>query len=152
LLVAHDVAGVGAKAMTHLSAKWAWLGEAAGPGRHVVRLSYGRGESAESATGAASAVDTSDAAMADLARRDLSHLLGLPVGPEQVLASAVQRWPHGLARLIPGRRERVVALREDLARDWPGLHVIGAGIAGNGLAAVIADTRQALEPLTRSNR
>ena len=37
-----DESGVTAKATTHSTAKWAWLAEAAGPARHVVRLSYGR--------------------------------------------------------------------------------------------------------------
>ncbi len=39
MLVHPDAAGVGAKALTHATAKWPWLAEAAG-GRHVLRLSY----------------------------------------------------------------------------------------------------------------
>ncbi|MEO6310589.1 MAG: FAD-dependent oxidoreductase, partial [Leifsonia sp.] len=42
VLVAAGTPGVGAKALTHVSAKWGWVAEAAGPGRHVLRLSYGR--------------------------------------------------------------------------------------------------------------
>ncbi len=37
---------VRAKALTHATAKWPWLAERAGPGRHVLRLSYGRAGSA----------------------------------------------------------------------------------------------------------
>ncbi|MBO9577828.1 MAG: FAD-dependent oxidoreductase [Microbacteriaceae bacterium] len=39
-LVASGAPGIRARAFTHSSAKWAWLGEAAGPGRHLVRCSY----------------------------------------------------------------------------------------------------------------
>ncbi|WP_150460837.1 protoporphyrinogen/coproporphyrinogen oxidase [Nesterenkonia ebinurensis] len=46
ILVAPAVEGIGAKAMTHISAKWAWTAQALqarlGPGHHLVRLSYGR--------------------------------------------------------------------------------------------------------------
>jgi len=41
-LVAEGAPGIEARAFTHASAKWAWLGEALPPHRHVVRLSYGR--------------------------------------------------------------------------------------------------------------
>jgi oxygen-dependent protoporphyrinogen oxidase len=38
-----DGSGVGARALTHVTAKWPWVAESAG-GRHVLRLSYdGRG-------------------------------------------------------------------------------------------------------------
>ena len=40
LLVAPGASGIRAKALTHATAKWAWLAEAAGPHRHVLRLSY----------------------------------------------------------------------------------------------------------------
>ncbi len=43
ILVARQATDVRAKALTHATAKWPWLADAAGPGRHVVRLSYGRG-------------------------------------------------------------------------------------------------------------
>lgn len=60
VLVADGASGVTARALTHATAKWAWLREAAG-GRHVVRLSYdGR------ATG-----------IRDLARADAERLLGV---------------------------------------------------------------------------
>ena len=63
LLVAQG-APVGARALTHATAKWAWLREVAG-GRHVLRLSY----------------DATPADPADAARHDAEALLGvrLPV-------------------------------------------------------------------------
>ncbi|MFP5312449.1 MAG: protoporphyrinogen/coproporphyrinogen oxidase, partial [Actinomycetes bacterium] len=42
ILVAPQTPGIQAKALTHATGKWDWLAAAAGPGRHVVRLSYGR--------------------------------------------------------------------------------------------------------------
>ncbi|WP_034648137.1 NAD(P)/FAD-dependent oxidoreductase [Cellulomonas sp. HZM] len=44
VLVARDATDVDAKALTHATAKWPWLAHAAGPSRHVVRLSYGRAD------------------------------------------------------------------------------------------------------------
>ncbi|WAC67078.1 protoporphyrinogen oxidase [Agrococcus sp. SL85] len=50
VLVADDAASIRAKAMTHSSAKWPWLREAAA-GREVVRLSYGSGAGAPATEG-----------------------------------------------------------------------------------------------------
>ncbi len=44
ILVAPQTPGMQAKALTHATAKWDWLAAAAGPGTHVLRLSYGRSE------------------------------------------------------------------------------------------------------------
>jgi oxygen-dependent protoporphyrinogen oxidase len=49
VLVAAGTPRVRAKALTHATAKWAWLARAAGPGRHVLRLSYGVSSSATDA-------------------------------------------------------------------------------------------------------
>src|SRR5205823_3478485 len=40
ILVAPQTAGIEAKALTHATAKWDWLAGKAGPGTHVLRLSY----------------------------------------------------------------------------------------------------------------
>ncbi|MFA4840799.1 MAG: protoporphyrinogen oxidase, partial [Agrococcus sp.] len=50
VLVAADAHGIRAKAMTHATAKWPWLREAA-EGREVVRLSYGAGDAAPATEG-----------------------------------------------------------------------------------------------------
>ena len=55
-------AGVGARALTHVTAKWDWVREAA-EGRHVLRLSY----------------DAADRPDADAAARDAAALLGVPL-------------------------------------------------------------------------
>lgn len=63
MLVAADAPGVGARALTHATAKWEWLRERAG-GRHVLRLSYD---------------GDADAGVLDEARGDAEVLLGLPL-------------------------------------------------------------------------
>lgn len=73
-LVAAGAPGVAARALTHLSAKWAWVREAAG-GLHVVRLSYdGHG--------------IPD--LPEVARRDAATLLGVPL--DRALDAAVVPW------------------------------------------------------------
>jgi oxygen-dependent protoporphyrinogen oxidase len=137
VLVARGVAGVRAKALTHATAKWAWLAEAAGPGRHVVRLSYGRaGDDAGAGDGVPRDLD----ALTDLAVRDAAAVLGVPLRPEQVRASARVRWRQGLPVPSAAHRETVRRVREAVA-GVPGLAVVGAWVSGNGLASVVPDAR-----------
>jgi protoporphyrinogen/coproporphyrinogen III oxidase len=151
VLVAREVADVRAKALTHATAKWPWLAAAAGPGRHVVRLSYGR---ADDATGDAASDAATDAAgvaargAPDLpeALADAARLLGTPLTEQQVVAHAKVRWTQALPRPSAQHRDWVVAAREALA-DVPDVAVVGAWVAGNGLAAVIADTRASVAAL-----
>lgn len=132
--------GVRAKALTHATAKWAWLAAAAGPGRHVVRLSYG-----------VAGDDPGPRALPDdeltaLALRDASTLLGTPLAPGQVAASARVAWSQSLPRPSAAHREAVAQVRAAVART-PGLAVCGAWVAGNGLAAVVPDARAATRGL-----
>lgn len=115
---------VAAKGLTHATAKWEWLAEAA-QGRHVVRLSYGRRPG-----------DTVPPVEAVLA--DASVLLGVDLMPDRLLGWARTDWPLGLGAPPPGHRDRVARLRAALP---DGLHVTGAWAAGTGLAAVVADAR-----------
>lgn len=131
LLVTPGAPGVRAKALTHATAKWPWLAEAAGPGRHVVRLSYG---------GPGHARVPADAELFDAALADAAHLLGVPLRAAQVLDRARTPWPAGLPQVRPGHRERVTAVRAALG-DVPGLHAVGAWLAGTGLVSVVADAR-----------
>lgn len=137
VLVARGVPGVRAKALTHATAKWAWLAEAAGPGRHVVRLSYGR---AGDTPDAAAPLPDDPAALTDLALRDAAAVLGVPLRREQVRASARVRWRQGLPVPSAAHRRTVRQVREAVAAV-PGLAVVGAWVAGNGLASVVPDTR-----------
>ncbi|MFC4554437.1 protoporphyrinogen/coproporphyrinogen oxidase [Georgenia faecalis] len=118
---------VRAKALTHATAKWAWLGAAAGPGVHVLRVSYGRrGE-------------PTDDVDADLARRDAAALLGVALAPDDVLDAHVVRRSDVLAAATPAHREAVTALAERAGRA--GVHLAGTAVAGTGVAAVVGHAR-----------
>jgi len=129
VLVAPGVSAVTARALTHATAKWAWLAAAAGPGRHVLRLSYGSDVAALQA-----------GELATLALRDAGSLLGVPLVSAQVVGSGRVRWSGSLPLPSPAHRALVAAARTDIAA-LPGLEVCGAWLAGNGLAAVVADAR-----------
>ncbi|MFT4295855.1 MAG: FAD-dependent oxidoreductase [Micropruina sp.] len=139
VLVGAEVPGVAAKALTHSTAKWAWLRETAG-GREVLRLSYGRRGQPPATAG----LDAD--ALAALVRADASVLLGRPV-PEPV---AVRR--TGWSILPPG----TPGLAD--AREWlteqrtAGLGLAGAGIAGVGLAGVVPQARAEAARLMQSTR
>ncbi|WP_062379824.1 protoporphyrinogen/coproporphyrinogen oxidase [Demequina pelophila] len=98
-----------AKALTHATAKWAWLREAA-HGRHVVRLSYAvtPGE------------DVSGFALADASR-----LLGVPLHAGQVVATHAVEWADAApARVADTRPEE-------------GLELVGSAAGLTGLAAIV---------------
>ena len=138
ILVAPQVEGVQAKALTHATSKWQWLADEAGRGTHVVRLSYGRG----AVPGVLpSSEPESDDELFAAGLKDASALLGVPLTPEQVLGWDVVRWEGALPFAAVGHRERVAAVRR-LVAEQPGLAVVGGWAAGNGLAAVVADARE----------
>lgn len=131
MLVSARAHGVRAKALTHASAKWKWVAEAAGPGRHVLRLSYGRGGDA--------ALPGSDE-FPELALRDASDLLGVPLTRADLDDFALTEWASVLPRTAPGHATVVDGIRE-AAADLPDLVLTGGWLAGTGLAAVVADAR-----------
>ena len=128
VLVAAGVDGVRAKALTHATAKWPWLAELAGPGRHVLRLSYGRGDGADIPTG-------DELWVAALA--DAGDLLGVDLRPGSVVDRAVVQWPSALSAARPGHADAVQRLRAELGPA--GLFVVGGAVAGSGLASVVTD-------------
>lgn len=153
VLVTPDVRGVRAKALTHASTKWGWVARAAGPGRHVVRLSYGvAGPLVEPGSPVAhpepragdplDARDLEPDALTALALRDASTLLGVELTADQLVGSARVRWSQSLPRPSAAHREVVTAVREAVA-GLPGVAVCGAWVAGNGLASVVPDARRA---------
>ncbi|MET0965893.1 MAG: FAD-dependent oxidoreductase [Nakamurella sp.] len=130
VLVAAQASGVTAKALTHATAKWPWLSDLAGPGRHVLRLSYGRGDSAGL---------PEPGALPAIALADAAELLGVPLTSASVVDAAVVEWSSALPAPRPGHAAAVRGLREALAAA--GLSVVGAAVAGSGLAGVVADAR-----------
>ncbi|TVU65377.1 protoporphyrinogen oxidase [Paenarthrobacter nitroguajacolicus] len=139
ILVAPQTPGVKAKALTHATAKWDWLAEEAGPGTHVLRLSYGR---REEAGGGADLVLDDDSLLA-AALEDASTLLTVPVTQADIVDWDVVRWAGALPFAAVGHKQRVAQVRKACAAV-EGLTVVGGWLAGNGLAAVVADTRSQL--------
>ncbi|BDZ54608.1 protoporphyrinogen oxidase [Agromyces marinus] len=129
VLVAPGTPGVDAKALTHSSAKWPWLADAA-PGRHVVRLSYGR------AGGVNPLHDLDDDAVTALALRDASALLGVELDRSRLRASGRSAWRDALSQATVGQRDRVGRL-ERAIEERDGLELAGSWVAGTGLASVV---------------
>lgn len=138
LLVSEDARRVRAKALTHASAKWDWVREAVGPGRHVLRLSYGRAQADVSAVPPEVALP--DDQLVRLALSDASTLMGVTLRPRQLVGADVVRWPSSLPHAVVGHARRVAEFRQALA-ELPDVLAVGGWLAGTGLASVVADTR-----------
>ena len=144
VLVAANAPGVTAKALTHVSAKWEWVAAAAGPGRHVIRLSYGR-------SGEPNLTDAlSDEQFQELARHDASVILGVQLAADSVQGFARTAWRNALSPATLGARERVKAVRDALEQT-PGLELTGAWLSGTGLAAVIPDAVDAASRIRQAS-
>ena len=142
ILVAPQTPGIEAKALTHATGKWDWLAAAAGPGTHVLRLSYGRVDGSSSRTGGPS----TDNELLAASLRDASALLDVPVEAEDVIGWDVVRWQGALPFAAVGHKARVADVRRTCAQAGS-LSVVGGWVAGNGLAAVVADTRDQIRKL-----
>ncbi|MCB5275586.1 Protoporphyrinogen oxidase [Arthrobacter sp. SO5] len=137
ILVAPQSPDIQAKALTHATAKWGWLAERAGPGTHVLRLSYGRGDTPHGASGAAG--PRTDDALFQASLKDASALLTVPVTARDVVGWDVVRWAGALPFASLGHKRRVSEVRSICAADGT-LAVVGGWLSGNGLAAIVADT------------
>ena len=150
VLVAPQSPGVQAKALTHATAKWAWLADRTGPGRHVLRLSYGRGVAPggtpDTGGPGAAAVPGSDDELFKAALADASSLLAVPVTAGDVAGWDVVRWGGALPFASLGHKQRVAAVRSVCAADGT-LAVVGGWLSGNGLAAIVADTPRQVRTL-----
>ncbi len=156
VLVAQGTPGVGAKALTHSTAKWRWLADALPAHRHVLRLSYGRrGAATDAGAGrvaegrADTAPDSAPEQSAALA--DASALLGVELDPASVRGFSVVRWDDSLAFATVGHKARV---RQTLAavKEVPGLDVVGAWVSGTGLAATVEHAKETASALAAELR
>ena len=131
-----------AKALSHLSAKWPWIGAELralhGPDVHALRLSYGRPGRPRPE------VDLS------VALADVAVLTGVRIEPGDVVDHMLVRWDGTLPPVTPAHRERTIHLEEQLA-PVPGLEVTGAWVAGTGIAAVVGHARAAAARLVSSH-
>ncbi|MFF1539333.1 protoporphyrinogen/coproporphyrinogen oxidase [Microbacterium sp. NPDC058269] len=131
-----------AKALTHSTAKWGWVRDAAGA-RQIVRVSFGAQGEPAATTG------LSDGEAADLARREAAALLGVAIAPEAVVASHRGRFIQSQPASIIGSGERRTAARAAI-EAVPGVAAVGAWLAGTGLAQVIPDARDEADRLRRA--
>ena len=113
-----------AKALSHLSAKWPWVGAELralhGPDVHALRLSYGRPGQPRPQVDLQVALD------------DVAALTGVRIEPEAVIDHMLVRWDGTLPPVT-------------------GLEVTGAWVAGTGIAAVVEHARAAAERLMGSH-
>lgn len=134
-----------AKALTHSSAKWAWVRDAAGaqaPYRHVIRVSFGTQGEAPATAGLSSA----DAAAVALA--EASTLLGVPLDASNLVAAHVEHYAQSQPASIIGHAERAASARH-ATRRISGLGVTGAWLSGTGLAQVVPDAVAEAEHVRR---
>jgi len=133
---------VRAKALSHLSAKWPWVGAELralhGPDVHALRLSYGRPGQPRPQVDLQVALD------------DVAALTGVRIEPEAVIDHMLVRWDGTLPPVTPVYRDRTRRLEEDLA-PVTGLEVTGAWVAGTGIAAVVEHARAAAGRLMGSH-
>ena len=120
LLIAPGGTGIRAKALTHATAKWAWLAETvvehSGEHRHVLRLSYDRVPLEQ---------------LQERARQDAERLLGVTLTPSSVVGFAHVEWS------LPASKPEPI----------DGVTVVGESVAGIGIAAVIAHANREAERL-----
>ncbi|WP_461164885.1 protoporphyrinogen oxidase [Arthrobacter sp. R4-81] len=147
VLVAPQTPGIQAKALTHATAKWEWLAAKAGPGTHVLRLSYGRsGDAADDASDGRRDAAAADQQLLRAALDDASALLGVSITEKDVLDWDVVRWPGSLPFASVGHKHRVDVIRSICAATG-NLAMVGGWLSGNGLAAVVADTPKQVRAL-----
>lgn len=115
---------VRARALTYSSAKWAWLGEAAGE-RVVIRLTY-------------DGVDEPDGSLVTGALTDAAALTGARWRAGDLLAAQRRRWAMPRSALDPGMSRARERMREAVGAV-SGLDVAGGWIAGSGLAWTLTD-------------
>lgn len=126
---------VSAKAMTHSTAKWSWLADEVGPGRHLLRLSYGRaGRAAETQA-------LGDDEVRELALRDLGRLVDIPLEASAVAGFARTTWTNALPYAAIGEGDRIASVRSAL-EPIDGLEATGSWLTGTGLASVVPDARE----------
>lgn len=131
-----------AKALTHATAKWSWLRETAG-GRHIVRVSFG----AQGEPAATAGLDDEEAAR--LALSEAAGMLGVPLPESMLVDSHRARFTQAQPASLIGAAERRVAVRAAVQKV-DGLAVVGAWLAGTGLAQVVPDAKNEADRLRRA--
>lgn len=121
-----------AKALTHATAKWAWVKDRADPGVHVVRVSFGAQDEEPETAG------MDDAQAAALALAQAAELLGVPLSADRLRGAHRERFVQSQPASVIGRTDLVTGARAAI-RALPGLGAVGAWLSGTGLAQVVPD-------------
>ena len=131
-----------AASVTDTTARWPWVRRASGEDVHVLKVTFG-GPDAPPAT-----LSLDDAAAAELAVAAASALLEVPLDPARVRGSSRARYEQPLPVSAIGHREVVDAVRSAI-HAVPGLAVVGAAVAGTGIAQVVPDAQAEAERVRR---
>ncbi|OIQ78197.1 protoporphyrinogen oxidase [mine drainage metagenome] len=134
ILITQDTEQIEAKASTHASVKWAWLGEKLGD-LHLLRFSYGRDGQ----------VPTDLQGLPAQALADAKLLYGLD-SPEVVQAETVV-WAGALVHPGTGHLEIAKLIKAEVS-NRSNLAVIAAGLAGNGITGAIRQAHEAITQLS----
>lgn len=134
VLITSDSAGIEAKASTHATAKWSWLGTEFDD-IHLLRFSYGRDGK----------LPADLASLPAQALADAKALYGLH-SPEVVEAKTVI-WPGALVHPGTGHLEAARRVNAEVSRR-KNLAIIGAGLGGNGITGAIHQAHEAVTQLS----
>jgi protoporphyrinogen/coproporphyrinogen III oxidase len=129
-----------AASVTDSTARWPWLRRAAGSDVHVLKVTFGGPGEVPATAG------LDDAAAADLAVAEASALLGAKL--ESVHGAHRARYLQPPPASAIGHREAARAAR-DAIHAVPGLAVVGAWVAGTGVAQVVPDALEEAERVRR---
>jgi len=128
-----------AASVTDSTARWPWMRAAQ---TRVLKVTFG-GPGVPPAT-----ASLDDQAATALALAEASALVGVPLAPAALRGSQRSRWAQPPPASALGRRERAEAARAEI-HAIPGLAVVGAWVAGTGLAQVVPDAIAEAERVRR---
>ncbi|BDS50016.1 protoporphyrinogen oxidase [Rhodoluna lacicola] len=128
VLVSAEVSDLGAKAATHVNAKWAWVNNLLPKNQHILRFSFGRN----------GVLPAEVESLAELATRDAARIFG--ISDVRVIETFTKKWPHALVQATPGHSAIVKRVKSRIDADSR-LTIIGAGLGGNGIAGILSEER-----------
>ena len=126
-------------ACTWFSSKWP---DVRPGGRVLLRCSAGR-------DGDERIADLDDGELLARMHAEAAEALGLRAAPVE---SVVTRWPQAFPQYDVGHLGRVDAAERALARDLPGVTLVGASYRGVGIASCVRQAKEAAEELIASFR
>ncbi|GAA3199458.1 protoporphyrinogen/coproporphyrinogen oxidase [Microbacterium terregens] len=131
-----------AAAVSDSTARWGWMRRAAGAEVRVLKVTFGGPDTSPATAG------LDHPAAAALALAEASALLGEPLDAGHLLGSHRARYTQPPPVSALGRRDAADAARAAI-HAVPGLAVVGAAIAGTGIAQVVPDAIAAAERVRR---